>query len=156
LSGKLSNGSAGDVLLDYTLARIRAGGRAGSVVEGPATAKSKDLDYGPFRAGSRNFFRPPGFGLDRTGSWIQSAGIMKSQERLTQPYVRDGSSLRPATWEEALDRAAALLRETLARSSPDAFGLFCCSKATNEVNYLAGKFVRSVIGCNHIDSCNRT
>ena len=81
---------------------------------------------------------------------------MKPQERLTRPYVRDGGSLRPSTWDEALDRAAALLRGTLARSGPDAFGLFCCSKATNEVNYLAGKFVRSVIGCNHIDSCNRT
>ena len=81
---------------------------------------------------------------------------MKAQERLTRPYVRDGGSLRPATWDEALDRAAALLRGTLDRHGPDAFGLFCCSKATNEVNYLAGKFVRSVIGSNHIDSCNRT
>ena len=73
-------------------------------------------------------------------------------DRLTRPYVREGGSLRPATWDEALDRAAALLRAT----KPDAFGLFCCSKATNEVNYLAGKFTRSVIGSNHIDSCNRT
>ena len=81
---------------------------------------------------------------------------MKSAARLTRPYVRDGGALRPATWEEALDRAAQLLRGVLDRRGPDSFGLFCCSKATNEVNYLAGKFVRSVIGCNHIDSCNRT
>ncbi len=73
-------------------------------------------------------------------------------DRLTRPHVREGGSLRPATWDEALDRAAALLR----KAPPDAFGLFCCSKATNEVNYLAGKFARSVVGCNHIDSCNRT
>jgi formate dehydrogenase major subunit len=76
--------------------------------------------------------------------------------RLTTPLVRDGGALRPATWNEALDRAAALLRGVLARRGPDAFGLFSCSKATNEVNYLAGKFVRSVVGCNHVDSCNRT
>ena len=81
---------------------------------------------------------------------------MNAQKRLTQPYVREGGSLRPATWDEALDRAAALLRSAVDRHGPDTFGLFCCSKATNEVNYLAGKFVRSVIGCNHIDSCNRT
>jgi formate dehydrogenase major subunit len=81
---------------------------------------------------------------------------MKTLPRLTQPYVREKGELRPATWDEALDRAARLLRVATGRRGPDSFGLFCCSKATNEVNYLAGKFVRSVIGCNHIDSCNRT
>jgi predicted molibdopterin-dependent oxidoreductase YjgC len=81
---------------------------------------------------------------------------MKNLTRLTRPYVRDHGTLRPATWDQALDRAAELLRSAVTRRGPDTFGLFCCSKATNEVNYLAGKFVRSVIGCNHIDSCNRT
>jgi formate dehydrogenase major subunit len=81
---------------------------------------------------------------------------MKTPSRLTRPYIRVGGALRPATWDEALDRAAELLRTTLDRHGKDSFGMFCCSKATNEVNYLAGKFARSVIGCNHIDSCNRT
>ena len=36
------------------------------------------------------------------------------------------------------------------------FGIFSCSKATNEMNYLAGKFARQVMGTNNIDSCNRT
>lgn len=76
--------------------------------------------------------------------------------RLTRPLVRDGGSLRPASWDEALDRAAELIRLALAKKGPDTFGIFSCSKATNEVNYLAGKFIRSVIGSNHIDSCNRT
>ena len=39
---------------------------------------------------------------------------------------------------------------------PDAFGMFSCSKATNEVNFLAQKLVRQAIGTNNIDSCNRT
>ena len=30
----------------------------------------------------------------------------KRGERLTEPLVRDGSGLRPAGWDEALDRAA--------------------------------------------------
>ena len=34
--------------------------------------------------------------------------------------------------------------------------MFSCSKATNEVNYFAQKFMRAVVGSNHIDSCNRT
>ena len=35
-------------------------------------------------------------------------------------------------------------------------GVFSCSKATNEVNYLVGKFARGVFGTNNVDSCNRT
>ncbi|MEA3215078.1 MAG: hypothetical protein QOJ19_1234 [Acidimicrobiia bacterium] len=76
--------------------------------------------------------------------------------RLTQPLVREGGQLRPATWDEALDRAAEGIRSTVAAHGPDAFGMFSCSKATNEVNYLAQKFVRTAIGTNNIDSCNRT
>jgi formate dehydrogenase major subunit len=83
---------------------------------------------------------------------------MNNGKRLTQPLVRDGrgGSLRPATWEEALDRAAEGLRSVVETYGPQAFGLFSCSKSTNEVNYSAGKFARSVIGSNNIDSCNRT
>jgi formate dehydrogenase major subunit len=35
-------------------------------------------------------------------------------------------------------------------------GLFSCSKATNEMNFMAQKFARQVLGTNNIDSCNRT
>jgi formate dehydrogenase major subunit len=76
--------------------------------------------------------------------------------RLTEPLVRRDGVLRPATWEEALDRAASGFRAVVDRHGPRSFGLFSCSKATNEVNYLAQKFARSVIGSNNVDSCNRT
>ncbi len=83
---------------------------------------------------------------------------MNRKTRLTQPLVRDrrGDPLRPASWDEALDRAAAGLRGVVDAHGPRSFGLFSCSKATNEMNYTAGKFARSVIGSNNIDSCNRT
>jgi predicted molibdopterin-dependent oxidoreductase YjgC len=80
----------------------------------------------------------------------------KRLPRLTQPLVRDGGTLRPATWDEALDRAAAGIRASVERHGPNTFGMFCCSKASNEVNYLAMKFARAVVGSNNIDSCNRT
>lgn len=83
---------------------------------------------------------------------------MTTVQRLTEPLVRDrrGAPLRPATWEEALDRAATGFSKVVGERGPKAFGLFSCSKATNEMNYVAGKFARSVIGSNNIDSCNRT
>jgi predicted molibdopterin-dependent oxidoreductase YjgC len=76
--------------------------------------------------------------------------------RLTEPMVRENGTLREATWDEALDRAAAGLTRTLDEHGPWSFGMFSCSKSTNEVNYLAQNFTRGVMGSNNIDSCNRT
>lgn len=76
--------------------------------------------------------------------------------RLTQPLVRDNGVLRPASWDEALDRAAEGFRRNLKAHGPDAFGMFSCSRSTNEMNFIAQKFARAVIGTNNIDSCNRT
>jgi predicted molibdopterin-dependent oxidoreductase YjgC len=76
--------------------------------------------------------------------------------RITEPMVREAGGLRPASWDEALDRAAEGLRRSVAASGPHAVGMFSCSKATNEVNYIAQKLMRVAIGTNNIDSCNRT
>ena len=76
--------------------------------------------------------------------------------RLTEPMVRDDGVLRVATWDEALDRAADGLRAATERNGGNGVGLFSCSKATNEVNFVAQKFMRQVLGSNNIDSCNRT
>jgi formate dehydrogenase major subunit len=82
--------------------------------------------------------------------------VNKPYVRLEHPLVRDGERLRRATWEEALERAASGLREARNRGATRTFGMFSCSKATNEMNYIAQKFARAVIGSNNIDSCNRT
>jgi formate dehydrogenase major subunit len=81
---------------------------------------------------------------------------MRSYARLTHPLVRDGADLRRATWDEALERAAALLASARERDATRTFGVFSCSKATNELNFVAQKFTRAVMGSNNIDSCNRT
>lgn len=70
--------------------------------------------------------------------------------------VRRQGKLQPASWEEALAIAAAGLGDVAAARGGTALGLFSCSKATNETNYLAQKFARVVLGSNNIDSCNRT
>ena len=75
--------------------------------------------------------------------------------RLTEPLVREGGKLRPASWEEALAGAAAGF-EAARSKGPQAFGMFSCSKTTNELNFMAQKFTRVVMHSNNIDSCNRT
>jgi formate dehydrogenase major subunit len=76
--------------------------------------------------------------------------------RLTEPLVRERGELRQATWEEALERAAEGFRRTKAQYGADAIGSFSCSKASNEVNFLAQKLSRLGFGTHNIDSCNRT
>jgi formate dehydrogenase major subunit len=82
--------------------------------------------------------------------------MAKTLTRLTEPMVRENGALRPATWDEALDRAAAGIRSAVEAGGPNALGIFSCSKATNEVNFVAQKFARVAVGTNNIDSCNRT
>jgi formate dehydrogenase major subunit len=81
---------------------------------------------------------------------------MRARTRLTTPLVRRDGELRAASWEEALDCAASGLERARAVDTTRSFGIFSCSKSTNEMNYLAQKFARQVMGTNNIDSCNRT
>jgi predicted molibdopterin-dependent oxidoreductase YjgC len=74
--------------------------------------------------------------------------------RLTRPLVRNGGGLEPASWDEALDRAASGFRRAIGEGAQ--VGLFSCSKATNELNYAAQKLSRVALHSNNIDSCNRT
>jgi formate dehydrogenase major subunit len=74
--------------------------------------------------------------------------------RLTQPLVRDQGELRAASWDEALDRAAAGFQKTLDEGAMT--GLFSCSKTTNELNFATQKFSRVALRSNNVDSCNRT
>ena len=76
--------------------------------------------------------------------------------RISQPLVRDNGVLRPATWDEALTRAAEGFRHARDTHGENSMGIFSCSKATNEMNFLAQKFARQVLRTNNIDSCNRT
>ncbi|MDX6421601.1 MAG: hypothetical protein QOG28_6221 [Trebonia sp.] len=86
----------------------------------------------------------------------QRTSDLGKQLRLTEPLVRENGELRPATWEEALDRAAAGFARARENDATRTFGVFSCSKASNEMNYAAQKFTRGAMRSNNIDSCNRT
>jgi len=81
--------------------------------------------------------------------------MKRKYTRLTEPMIRVNGALRTATWEEALNRAAKGF-DAARKKGPQAFGVFSCSKASNEMNFLAQKFTRQIMGTNNIDSCNRT
>jgi NADH-quinone oxidoreductase subunit G len=70
-----------------------------------------------------------------------------SPERLRVPLVRDGGTLREASWDEALRRVAGVLRET----APDAVGVVGGARSTNEEAYLLGRVFRGIVGTNNVD-----
>lgn len=84
------------------------------------------------------------------------AGQSDRAARLTQPLIRKNGSLQPVSWDAALDATANAFLRARERDATRTFGMFSCSKTTNELNFSAQKFVRTVVGSNNIDSCNRT
>ena len=62
---------------------------------------------------------------------------------------------REATWEEALDRAAAGLRNIRDSKGPKALAGFGSAKGSNEEAYLFQKLVRTGFGSNNVDHCTR-
>src|SRR5215213_6194893 len=47
--------------------------------------------------------------------------MKREYKRLTQPLVRDGGALRPASWDEALARAAGGFRDVTSRHGATSF-----------------------------------
>jgi len=78
-----------------------------------------------------------------------------SPDRLAEPLIREGGTLRPASWDEALNRAAEGLKRVKAKYGPEAIGVLVSAKCTNEENYLLQKLARAALGTNNVDHCAR-
>ncbi len=72
-------------------------------------------------------------------------------ERLKTPLVRENGALRPANWDEALQRVVdglgAVVREHGARSA----GAVAAAHVSNEAAFLCQKFFRVLLGNNNLD-----
>lgn len=78
-------------------------------------------------------------------------------DRLTTPLVRgDDGQLHPASWDEAITRAALGLQEVRDRHGADALGFVSSSRCTMEENYLVQKLSRAVFGTNNVHQCAAT
>ncbi len=78
-----------------------------------------------------------------------------ARDRLRAPLLREGTTWKEISWNAALDHLAAQFTSIKTTSGPDALATVSSSRGTNEENYLFGKFMRCVIGTNHIDNCAR-
>ncbi|MBV9606282.1 MAG: NADH-quinone oxidoreductase subunit NuoG [Solirubrobacterales bacterium] len=88
---------------------------------------------------------------DVDDGWLCDKGRFAYQaihvdQRITQPLVRDGGSLRPVSWERALDAAAGLARHK------GAIGALVGGQATNEEGFLIQRLMREALESGDIDS----
>ena len=105
---------------------------------------------GGYAVAGRDFPTNKG-GLCRKG--FTSASLLGAEGRLLTPLVRDrrGTNLRPASWDEALERVASGIAALQAAHGADAFALYGGGGLTNEKAYLLGKFARVALGTAMID-----
>lgn len=77
-------------------------------------------------------------------------------DRLKTPFVRnDHGDLVPATWDEALDKAAAGLLEAVDRHGRHSLYAVASGRAPNEAGYVMQKLVRAGLGTSYVDNCSR-
>jgi formate dehydrogenase major subunit len=124
-------------------------GRAGPANEGRLCVKGRfgfDYAHSPERL---------------TQPLIRRAGVPKVaadvQQRLTPTQIRE--QFREASWDEALDAAAAGFRQAMdstpARGRLGPVAGFGSAKGTNEEAYLFQKLIRSAFGTHNVDHCTR-
>ncbi|MBV9426303.1 MAG: formate dehydrogenase subunit alpha [Bradyrhizobiaceae bacterium] len=85
---------------------------------------------------------------------IRKAGVPKVPHEYIDP-ANPWTHFREATWDEALDRAAAGLKKIRDRDGSKALAGFGSAKGSNEEAYLFQKLVRTGFGTNNVDHCTR-
>lgn len=80
---------------------------------------------------------------------------IEAPDRVRKPLLREGDRWVQISWRTALDRLAEEFTRIKRAHGPDALAVISSSRGTNEENYLFAKFVRCVLGTNHIDNCAR-
>ncbi|RKR90126.1 assimilatory nitrate reductase (NADH) alpha subunit apoprotein [Micromonospora pisi] len=100
--------------------------------------------------------RPRQFPTNRGGlcqkGWT-AAELLDHPDRLTTPLVRDRPTgqLRPASWDEALDRVTDSVTALQAAHGRDSVAVFGGGGLTNEKAYALGKFARVALRTRQID-----
>lgn len=82
--------------------------------------------------------------------------VVQHKDRLNTPLIKENGRFRPADWNEALELVARRLNDIKDKYGPDSIGVWGSARCSNELNYLAQKFARAVIGTNNVDHCART
>jgi len=83
--------------------------------------------------------------------------VMDKSDRLLYPEMRLSRNmpLQRVTWNEALDRAAAVFKSIIKRFGPDAVAFYVSGQCLTEEYYVINKLIKGFIGSNNIDTNSR-
>jgi NADH-quinone oxidoreductase subunit G len=75
-----------------------------------------------------------------------------SERRLVEPTRRLDGELQEVSWPEALDAAAALIRDAIDQHGPESVALLGGARTTNEDAYAFARLMKGVIGTDNVDA----
>ncbi|GAB2767830.1 hypothetical protein GCM10027275_07860 [Rhabdobacter roseus] len=83
--------------------------------------------------------------------------VMDQSDRLLYPQMRASRSMprQHVSWDEALDRTAAVFRTLIQKYGPDAVAFYVSGQCLTEEYYLVNKLIKGFIGSNNIDTNSR-
>lgn len=81
--------------------------------------------------------------------------FVHSDDRVTEPSIRENGVWKIVSWEEAFQFTAQKLHEIKDKFGADSTAVLGSARATNEENYLAQKFARVCLETHNVDNCAR-
>lgn len=83
--------------------------------------------------------------------------VMDQSDRLLYPQVRLSRSmpLQRTSWDEALERTAAVFKALIKKFGPDSVAFYVSGQCLTEEYYLVNKLIKGFIGSNNIDTNSR-
>jgi ferredoxin-nitrate reductase len=83
--------------------------------------------------------------------------VADQSDRLLYPQMRLNRSmpLQRTSWDEALERTAAVFKSLIARYGPDSVAFYVSGQCLTEEYYLVNKLIKGFIGSNNIDTNSR-
>ncbi|MCB0977247.1 MAG: molybdopterin-dependent oxidoreductase, partial [Acidimicrobiales bacterium] len=90
-------------------------------------------------------------------SWLCDKGrfgfeAVDSEDRLTNPLVKQGGSFVETRWTDALNQAAKAIKAGLDRNGPSGFAVIGGAHLTNESAYAWAKLAKGVVGSDNVDA----
>lgn len=83
--------------------------------------------------------------------------VMDQSDRLLYPQMRHNRSmpLQRVSWDEALERTAAVFKTFIKKFGPDSVAFYVSGQCLTEEYYLVNKLIKGFIGSNNIDTNSR-
>ena len=83
--------------------------------------------------------------------------VQDKSDRLVEPQMRwsKNHDLQNVTWDDALDRAAAVFSSIIEKHGPNSVGFYVSGQCLTEEYYLFNKLTKGFIGTNNIDTNSR-